>query len=56
MSSQALLPCELCVLYRLLLFYVFTVETAGQQIVRELTEKYMNHLNESLSKTKKAYL
>lgn len=32
------------------------VETAGQQIVRELTEKYMNHLNQELSKTKEEYM
>lgn len=31
-------------------------ETAGQQIVRELTEKYIKQLNQSLLKTKQEYL
>lgn len=35
---------------------IFSAETAGQQIVRELTEKYVSHLNEALTKSKKEYM
>jgi hypothetical protein len=35
----------------------FAAETAGQQIVRELTEKYMKELNQTLLvKAKQEYL
>ena len=39
-----------------LLFLVFVVETAEQQIVRQLTEKRVNELNVSLQQTKEEYL
>lgn len=34
----------------------FPAETAGQQIVRELTEKYVKQLNQSLLKAEEEYL
>ena len=34
---------------------VVAVETAGQQIVRELTEKYIKEIHQSLKKTEEEY-
>ena len=36
--------------------FLYLVETAEQQIVRQLTEKRINELNVSLQQTKEEYL
>lgn len=41
---------------KILFYNILSAETAGQQIVRELTEKYVDYLNQTLAKTKDEYM